>query len=255
MRKKSLIFAVAILAFLWSVSLAQAHMFWLNVNHDHAKVGEPVQVDIGFGHKFPQGEQIKAERLAFIKAVAPDGQPVALKKISTSRYELVPKTAGVYVISAQMAPGFVTRTPKGMKLGSKKGVPDANFCFHFDMAAKTLVSVGNPQQGFSRHARNTLEIIPQKSLNTLKAGDILPVKVMYEGKALKGAEVRFTHDSWPDPNQPFATLGKADTQGKIQIKSDKSGRWLLIASHKTPYPDPEECDENLYSSSLAYRVR
>jgi len=255
MRKKSLIFAVAILAFLWSVSWAQAHMFWLNVNHYNAKVGEPVQVDIGFGHKFPTDEKIKAERLAFIKAVGPGGKPVALKKISTSRYEFVPQAAGVYAISAQLVPGFVTRTPKGMKLQSKKGVFDANFCFHFDMAAKTLVSAGNPKQGFARRTRSTLEIIPQKSLDTLKAGDTLPVKVMYQGQALKGAEVRFTHDGWPDPNKPFATLGKTDAQGKIQVKLDKAGRWLLTASHKTAYSDPEECDENLYSSSLTYLVR
>ena len=64
MRKKSLIFTLAILAFLWSVSLAQAHMFWLTVSHYHAQIGEPVQVDIGFGHKFPTDEEIKAERLA-----------------------------------------------------------------------------------------------------------------------------------------------------------------------------------------------
>lgn len=255
MRKKSLIFAVTVLTFLLSVSWAQAHMFWLNVNHFNAKVGEPVQVDIGFGHKFPQDEEIKGERLAFIKAVAPDGKQVALKKISTSRYEFVPQAPGVYVISTQMVPGFVTRTRKGMKLGSKKGVPDANFCFHFEMAAKTLLSVGNPKQGFERRTRSTLEIIPLKRLNTLKTGDTLPVKVMFQGKALKGAEVRFTHDGWPDPNKPFATLGKTDTQGKIQVKLDKAGRWLLTASHKTQYSDPEECDENLYSSSLTYLVR
>jgi uncharacterized GH25 family protein len=255
MRKKYLVLLVAVLSFLWSASWAQAHMFWLNVNHYAAKSGEPVQVEIGFGHKFPRDEKIKGERLGSVKAVGPDGREVALKKISPSRYEFVPPAAGVYLISAQLVPGFVTRTPQGMKLQTKKGVPDANFCFHFDMAAKTLISVGAPKQGFDRRAQHTLEIIPRKNLHNLKVGDTLPVKVIFQGKPLSGAKVRFTHDGWPDPHKPFATLGKTGAQGEIQVKLDKPGRWLLIASHTTPYPHPEECDENLYSSSLTYLVR
>jgi uncharacterized GH25 family protein len=255
MGKKYLILCGLVLSFLWSASWAQAHMFWLNVNHGAPKAGEPVQVDIGFGHKFPQDEEIKGERLGSIKAVGPDGQEVALKKLSTSRYELVPPAAGVYVLSAQLVPGFVTRTPQGMKMQTKKGVPDANFCFHFDMAAKTLVSVGDAKPGFDRSVHNILEIIPLKNPGTLKAGETLPVKVIFQGHPLAGAEVRFTYDGWPDPNQPFATLGKTGPQGEIQVKLVKPGRWLLIASHKTPYLDPEECDENLYSSSLSFIVK
>jgi uncharacterized GH25 family protein len=255
MIKKYLVFFVAVLLLLWCASWAQAHMFWLNVNHDTPKAGEPVQVEIGFGHKFPQDEEIKGERLGFIKAVGPGGQEVALKKLSTTRYEFVPPAAGVYMISAQLAPGFVTRTPQGMKMQNKKGVPDANICFHFDMAAKTLVSVGDPKQGFGQSAQNTLEIIPLKNPSALKVGETLPVKVIFQGKPLEGAAVNFTYDGWPDPNKPFDTLGKTDAKGEIQVKLDKPGRWLLIASHKTPYPNQEECDENLYSSSLTFIPR
>jgi uncharacterized GH25 family protein len=255
MSKKYLVLCAVVLAFLWSVSWAQAHMFWLNVNDDTPKAGEPVQVEIGFGHKFPQDEEIKGERLGSVQVVGPNGQEVPLKKISITRYDFVPPAAGVYMISAQVVPGFVTRTPQGMKLQTKKGVPDANFCFHFDMAAKTFVSVGQPKQGFDRSVQNTLDIMPLKNLNILKGGETLPVKVIFQGKPIAGAEVKFTYDGWPDPDKPFATLGKTDAKGEIQVKLDKPGRWLLIATHKTPYPNQEECDENMYSSSLTFNVR
>ena len=234
---------------------SQAHMFWLLTDKDAPKVNEPVQVEIGFGHKFPKDEEIKAERLGPVKAVGPDGQEAALKKLSTTTYELTPAAAGVYVISAQMVPGFVTRTPQGMKMGTKKGVPDANFCFRFDMAGKTLVNVGDQKQGFDRSAQSTLEIMPLKNPNTLKVGETLPVKVTFQGKPLAGTEIKFTHDGWHDPDKPFATLGKTDAQGEIQVKLDKPGRWLLIASHKTPYDKLDECDENFFSASLTWRVR
>jgi len=234
---------------------SHAHMFWLLTDNDTPMVNEPVQVEIGFGHKFPKDEEIKAERLGAIKAVAPDGQELALKKISTTRYELVPPAAGVYVISAQMVPGFVTRTPQGMKMQTKKGVPDANYCFRFDMAAKTLITVGGKKQGADHRAQSTLEIMPLKDPMALKIGDTLPVRVIFQGRPLIGAELEFTHEGWADPQKPFATLGKTNDQGEIQVKVDQAGWWFLTASHKTPYAQPEECDDNFYRASLTWQVR
>jgi len=255
MKRIWIFFTLALAAVLVLPLSSQAHMFWLLTDKDAPEVNEPVQVEIGFGHKFPKDEEIKADRLGPVKAMGPDGQELALKKISTTTYELTPPTAGVYAVSAQLIPGFVTRTPQGMKMQAKKGVPDANFCFRFDMAGKTLVNIGDPKQGFDRTVKSTLEIVPLKSVNALKGGETLPVKVVFQSKPLAGAEIKYTHDGWADPEKPFATLGKTDAQGEIQVKLDKPGRWLLIASHKTPYDHPEECDENYFSASLTWRVR
>jgi len=255
MKRNYIVIYGAIFIFLLSASWARAHMFWLNVSQDTPKPGQAVQVEIGFGHKFPKDEGIKEERLGALKALGVDGREFNLKKISTSRYEFVPPAAGVYVLSAQVVPGFVTRTPQGMKMQTKKGVPDANYCFHFDMAAKTLVNAGKQKKGFDQNAKTALEIVPLKNPTTLKQGAGLPVKILFQGQPLAGVEVKFTHDQWPDPQKPLAVLGKTDTQGKIRVKLDKPGNWLLIASHKTPYASPEECDENMYSASLAFSVR
>lgn len=253
MKRNWIIFTLA-LVLLFPLT-SQAHMFWLLTDKDAPNVNEPVQVEIGFGHKFPQDEEIKEERLGSVKALGPDGREVALKKISTSRYEFVPPAAGVYLLSAQVVPGFVTRTPQGVKMQNKKGVPDANLCFHFDMAAKTFVFVGGQKQGFDQSAQTALEIVPLQDPYNLKKDADLAVQVKFQGKPLAGAEVKFTYDGWPDPQKPFAIIGKTDAQGKIQVKLNTPGKWLIIASHKTPYPSPEECDENLYSASLTFTVR
>jgi uncharacterized GH25 family protein len=255
MKKTWIILLLALAAVLILPLGSQAHMFWLLTDRDAVKVNQPVQVEIGFGHKFPQDEEIKADRLGPVKALTPHGQEVTLKKLSTTTYELRPKVAGVYVISAQLVPGFVTRTPKGMVMGKKKGVPDANFCFRFDMAGKTLVDVGNQKQGFDRPAHSSLEIIPLKNPTVLKVGETLPVKVTFQGKPLAGAEIMYTHDGWSDPNKPFALLGKTNARGEITVKLDQPGRWFLTASHKTPYAKPEECDENMFRASLTWRVK
>jgi len=253
MKKKWIILALALVMAL--PLSAQAHMFWLLTDKDAPKVNKPVQVEVGFGHKFPKDEEIKEERLGAVKALGIDGKEFALKKISLTRYEFVPPAAGVYLLSAQVVPGFVTRTPQGMKMQNKKGIADANFCFHFDMAAKTFVNVGGQKQGFDQSAKTILEIVPLKNPYTLKPGASLPVQVRFQGKPLAGAEVKFTHDNWQDSQKPFAILGKTDAKGEIQVKLNNPGKWMIMAGHKTPYASPEECDENYYSASLTFTVR
>lgn len=255
MKKYYLVIYGAAFFFLLAATGAQAHMFWLNVSPDQVKVGQPVKVEIGFGHKFPKDENIKEERLGEVKALTPDGRQLTVKKISTGLYEFAPPVAGVYLVSAQVVPGFVTRTPKGMKMQTKKGVPDANYCFHFDMSAKTLVNAGGVQTGTGATVKTPLEIVPLKNPGAVKPGEALPVEVRFQGQPLAGVEVKFTNDHWTDPQKPFAVLGKTDAKGQIQVKPDKAGKWLLLASHKTPYPTPEECDDNMYAASLAFTVR
>ncbi|OPX20852.1 MAG: hypothetical protein BZ151_01680 [Desulfobacca sp. 4484_104] len=253
MNKSWIILALA-LTLILPIS-SQAHMIWLLTDQDVVQVKQPVKIEIGWGHKFPKDEEIKAERLGAVKAVGPEGREVALKKISSSQYELVPPATGVYLISAQLVPGFATRTPQGMKMQSKKGVPDANYCFRFDMAAKTLVNVGNAQPGAERLVQSSLEIVPLKNPVAVKVGDTLPVRVMFQGKPQAGVKVEYTHENWADPQKPLATLGQTNDQGEIQVKVDQPGQWLLLASHKTPYAEPEECDDNFYRATLTWRVR
>lgn len=253
MKRTWIIFALALILLFPLTS--HAHMFWLLTDKDAPKVNQPVQVEIGWGHKFPKDEEMKADRLGSIKAVGPDSQEVALKKISTILYEFVPCKKGVYLIAAQVAPGFLTKTPKGFKLQNKKGVPDATTCFRFDMATKTLVNVGRQRQGFDRRAQSSLEIVPLKNPTTVKRGGGLPVQVLFQGKPLAGAEVKVTHDGMSDPKKPMASLGKTDAKGEILVKLEKPGRWLLFVSHKTPYERPEECDENFYTAGFTWRVR
>ncbi|MEW6387988.1 MAG: DUF4198 domain-containing protein [Thermodesulfobacteriota bacterium] len=253
-QKLLLVFAVA-LALIWTGSQARAHVLWLLVEQSSPKVGKPVKVDIGWGHKFPKDEDIKEGRLGAIKALGPDGQEFPLKKISTTQYEFTPPKAGVYVVSAQVVPGFLSKTAEGFKLQKKTEVPGAVSCFHFDMSTKTVLNVGGPRQGFDRSVRTALEIVPRKNPNTLKAGDTLPVKVYFEGAPLAGAEVKAAQEKPADSKKPFFLVGKTNAQGEVQVKLDQPGKWLLVTFHKTPYQPAAECDDNRYTASLTFIVR
>lgn len=233
----------------------QAHIFWLLPEASVSEVGKPVTVEIGFGHKFPKDEEIKAERLQFIKVMGPGGQEVPVTKLSTTKYAFTPAAAGTYAALAQMLPGFVTRTPDGMKMQTKKEVPDANLCFRFDFAAKTLLGAGDGPQGFDQSVKSSLEVIPLQAPGALKVGDEFPVRIVFQGQPLAGAEIKVTHDQWQDPKELFALKAKTDAEGEFRLKLDKPGRWLLIANHTTPYHNLTECDENKYQGSLTFAVK
>ncbi len=247
--KKVLLAVFALLTFALPLPV-QAHLFWLLPEPAVSPSGQPVQVEIGFGHKFPKDEELKAERLEFFKVLGPDGKEVPIKQVSPVRYEFNPAQVGTYLVVAAMKPGFVSRTPEGMKMANKKEAPNATNCFRFDFAAKTLVNVGSGAMGFDRPVQSSLEIVPLKSPTNLKVGEELPVQVLFQGKPLPEVEVKATHDQWQDPNDLFAVKGKTDAQGKYTLKIDKPGRWLLAVNHKTPYPDPAEADDNFYLGSL-----
>ncbi|MGQ9919836.1 MAG: DUF4198 domain-containing protein [Desulfobacca sp.] len=253
--KKSLSAALVFLILLGLPLASAAHVFWLIPAPAVSETGKPVQVEIGFGHKFPKDEELQAERLQFLKVIGPDGKDVPVHQAAASRYAFTPTQAGTYLVVAQMQPGFVSRTPEGMKMANKKEAPTASNCFRFDFAAKTLVTIGPTAPGFDRPGPASVEIIPLTSPAALKVGEELPVRVLFQGKPLANVEIKATHDRWQDPKEMFAVTGKTDAQGEYRLKLATPGLWLVAVYHKTPYHDLGECDENLYLGSLTVAVQ
>lgn len=121
----------------------------------------------------------------------------------------------------------------------------------FSRCAKALLLVGAPQAaapadtGFDRPVGMPLEILPEKNPYDLKAGDEIPVRLLYQGKPLAGALV--------------IALGLHQTDARIAARSGKDGRvrlrlpdagfWLIKAVHMVPAPPETGVDwESLWAS-------
>ena len=238
-----------------ATSSVWAHMLWLNVDNYQPDVGESVQVEIGWGHKFPKDEVIKEGRLKRTYALDPQGRTVPLKQISTGQYKLTVKQKGVYLVFAQINPGVYTKTTDGYKRHTKKGLDNAIKCVSYDMRAKAVINVGGQEQGLSREVDDLLEIVPLKSPAGLKEGDILPVKVLFQGKPLSHDYLYATYVGFSDASETYAFTTMMNKEGKANIKLLKKGAWLVKVPHKLPYPDQEECDEYFYWSTLTFEVK
>ncbi len=120
----------------------------------------------------------------------------------------------------------------------------------FSRCAKALILVGQPatpggNAPFDRPVGMTLELIPEKNPYTLKPGDELPVRLLYQGKPLEGALVIALglHETEP---KIAARSGK---DGRVRLRLPEAGFWLIKAVHMIPAPHDTGVDwESLWAS-------
>lgn len=120
------------------------------------------------------------------------------------------------------------------------------------MRAKTVLNIGGFKKGFDKIVGNPLEILPLKNPSQLKKDDVLPLKVLYEGKPLPNAYFNATFGGFSEEKDLWITT---DNEGVGQIKLPEKGRWLVTVIHEIPYPDPVICDKYRYTYSLTFEVK
>ena len=252
---KRLFPVVFFLCLLLAASSAWGHMLWINASDYAPKVGQSVQLEIAWGHKFPTDEVIKEDRLAKVYALDPGGASVPLKKLSAAQYELAINQEGTYLVYAQIHPGVHTKTTDGYKRQNKKGLENAVHCMSYDMRAKAVINAGGKEQGLGREANDLIEIVPLANPADLKEGDTLPVKILLKGEPLFRDFIHATYAGFSDQGETFAFSTMVNREGTATLKILKNGQWLIKVPHKRPYPDQTECDEHFFCMTLTFGIR
>ncbi|HDN84654.1 MAG TPA: DUF4198 domain-containing protein [Candidatus Aerophobetes bacterium] len=243
------------LTVLLSTSIVYAHDLWLNVSNYFPKPGEVVTIELGWGHRFPTDEVIKEGWLESIYAISPKGEKISLKKLDPTHFSFRPQIAGIYLVAAQIKPGFLTKTTEGYKLQTKRGLKNVITCFRYDKRAKAIIQGGKKKEGISQKAGHPLELIPLKAPAQLKEGDTFPLKVIFRGEPLSKTYLFATYAGFSEEKNTFAYTTMTDEEGVGSIKILKKGKWMVKVEHKIPFPDKEECDEYLYGATLTFEVR
>ncbi|MFO8049470.1 MAG: DUF4198 domain-containing protein [Desulfosudaceae bacterium] len=243
------------------ISGALAHMLWLTPSTDRVTPGEPVYIEIGWGHQMPRDQFISSERLETVLVLDPAGEPVKTEKIFPTFFSFTPEKKGTYLVGAAVRPGFLSITTDGHQLGNRQTVDNVVSCFRFVMSAKTMVQAGEPATGYQQKSDRKLQIIPLKAPLSLQKGDVLPVKIMFGNKPLTGATLQATHAGHNPKEQGrhkdslWVQQIKTDDKGVANIDISNHNAWMLRVNHKTPYPDKRVCDEYSYATTLTLRPR
>jgi uncharacterized GH25 family protein len=123
---------------------------------------------------------------------------------------------------------------------------------HYARCAKSLLLVGKGEKktaGFDRKLGLPLELVPEANPYQLPTGRKLPVRLLRDGKPLKGALVVAIQKDAPADSRVTA---RTDAKGHVLLPLSRPGVWLVKAVHITRANKPGEW--NSLWASLTFEV-
>jgi hypothetical protein len=119
--------------------------------------------------------------------------------------------------------------------------------------AKSLLLAGMPN-AFARHAVGfTIEIVPEADPDRLKAGEPLPVQVIFRGKPAAGLQIE---TAWAGAAGSKTTVvGRTDADGRFLVPLTAAGKWRIHTIRMERCPEPAVADWESYWASLTLEIR
>lgn len=139
---------------------------------------------------------------------------------------------------------------------SRRGESDQPSREVYARCAKSLLRVGAAAAdgGFDRVLGFTLEIVPQQDPSAMRAGDVLAVRVLYQGRPLRDALVVAMPKSAP----AAAVAARSDAAGGARLRLASAGTWMVKAVHLVRLEGEtaaaEGADWQSYWASLTFSV-
>jgi len=98
------------------------------------------------------------------------------------------------------------------------------------------------------------EIVPEKSPDQLKAGEALPVRVMFRGKPLAGVRVSAVYAGAKLEGHTYPVNAETDVNGRAQLKLDRPGLWYARLIHMVPAENDPDIDWRSFFVTLTFEV-
>ena len=239
-----------------------AHYLWLNVDNYNPGVGKEITISVGYGHNFPKDAGANADRLDKLFFIDPEGVIIPLEiKTEGDQGVVAPvkirlNKEGTYLAVLTRKSGFVSKTTKGYIHKSKKELEGVLSSSWSEASATAIINVGSPKgESFQKEIEQRFQLIALKNPGKLKKSDYLPVKLILDRKPYR-TWVNATYAGFSPERDTFAYTTRVNKEEMVaKIKILEKGVWLIKASDKIPYPDPEEADEFSFTSTFTFEVK
>ena len=171
-------------------------------------------------------------------------------------------TPGLLVIGYNSNPSAVELTPEKFNQYLKEEGLDAVAAMRarrnetgakahelFSRCAKSLVLSGSAAEGQSDKALGfTLELVAERNPYAMRAGEELPVRLMYENRPLAGALVVAMNRL----NPAEKLSARTGQDGRVRFRLRPGGMWLIKAVHMIPAPTGSNAEWASYWASLTF---
>jgi hypothetical protein len=217
---------------------------------------------------FPKSEHAP-DPAAFRRRVLilPDGSEGKLDAAGTEAksglLQFTPQQDGIYIAAVETNPKLITLSAADFNaylvsdglahiylLRSKEMSLDQPGKERYSKSPKVIVKVGNGGGNPCRIVGLPLEIIPLRDPFALKAGDTLPVRVLFQSKPLSEANL-----GWDVPDDGEAASGtvRTDAKGEALIPIRQLGLMTIRLTHMTR-PKTAEYEWESFWTTLTFRI-
>jgi len=238
----------AAVALLLGAHTATAHDLWL-IPPDRAEPGKPVRIRANVGDEFPRSD-VAHDTATYVRrfVVAPDKTTGKLlpdgKEGTSGLMRFLPEKPGVYVVAVETQPKLITLAAEkfneylvaaGLQhiylLRAREKTLDQPGRERYRKSVTALLRVGRGSAGDPCHAVGLpLEIVPLRNPLELKAGDTLPVRVLFQSKPLADANLGWDHPG--DGVMPSGTV-RTNPKGEARIPIAQAGLMTIRLTHMT----------------------
>ncbi|MCR5889158.1 DUF4198 domain-containing protein [Hymenobacter sp. J193] len=253
---------------------AGASEFWLHPSRYRVSPGAVVHV------RRLVGQQLRgtpwtgtSQRLARLVQYAPN-DTVDLTAIATQadtlRTVLELNESGTHVLGLETTETTLTLSgpeftqylkAEGLEdillLREKKHQQDKPARETYHRCAKTLVQVGGTAVGpFSAATGQALELIPDQNPHTAKSGSLLTVRLLEQGRPVRGQLVT----AWVKPQTPAAAPAQmqrlyTSPEGRVLVRLPTQPAEILLSSVRMhPHPRPAQADWQSVWTTLTFGV-
>lgn len=117
---------------------------------------------------------------------------------------------------------------------------------------KTLVQVGQTyDQSFATRTGQRLELVPAAHPGLRGAGEDLGFQLLFDGRALPGALVKFWHQR---KGQTLVVRTRTDGRGQVVVTPPWPGTWMASAVHMVPASDSPAHDWDSYWANFTFAL-
>jgi ABC-type Co2+ transport system permease subunit/uncharacterized GH25 family protein len=230
-KSAALLVAVILLV---QASVASAHDYWIE------QKGEGLMLVFGHGS---QRLDFEAEKATFLKAFDVQGKELTVHKEKKGKGLLLKISNQPALVTAVVDNGYWSKTIYGWREEPKRKASRVVEAIRQLFYTRALIGwTDEAQKPTSGH---NIVIIPLQNPFTIKTGNLLSVKVLYNGTPLPNAEVNGGEHN---------ALGKTDKEGMIKVPV-VNGVNLLSIEHKEKIKNDPDADMLDETATLTFEVK
>jgi uncharacterized GH25 family protein len=262
--RQSVLFA----SILFFTSTASAHDLWL-IPPGKATLKEPTVVHANVGMDFPWSELAPAtDRFLHRWVVQPDGKTLELKSAGklekSGLLNFTPTMPGIHVVAVATIPKVLEMEadkfneylvadgmPHIFRLRAKEKTLNQAAKERYRKSPTALVQLGDGAQGeWNKPLDLPLQIVPLQNPFDRKLGDTLRVRVLFEKKELKDANLGWQH---PGDGETARGTVRTDAKGEALIPIAQSGLMTIRLTHMTR-PKTADFEWESFWTTLTFRA-